>query len=1066
MKKLKTAFRFDKLDWLCAGVFAVLSAILYASSCASFAYPGESAHLQALWRGLDTANVAPYPLMEFFAKLFGAGNALAPVCGVVATVSVLLLTIFFVRGRITSEHMSKFADVASRFAGVVAAAIFMVTPSVRSAATHLEPRMFAVAWMLLAVMLTIPWANSFGWLARVIALAFGVMWGLGAADSPLFLSVLPLALMIAALIPLRRGSKPYSELALVLFGAIVSFILIASLGTGDLSETLKTIWDAFGEYTAPTGWMMVLFFSTIPFVVALFSSKKAFGDEDGGWMQWFFHIAMGFASIFAIATPLAPHAMLDPAGVLPVATSLYAAFVAGYLAAYWLLVALSSFRVNESSMDKPLAAKGKIFAYVAGGVLAVVYVFTALFNLFMFDSGRGSFADKVAGKILDDLGDRAWLVTDGVLDDHLRILAAERGKELNLVSLSRDLDNDYLDTLAQVVKAKNLGGERNAELSLSLTLGVLPFVQDWFSSDPSVKENVAIFGAPDLWYSAGITPVPEFAFFGADPSRKADWGAWRAQFEEVLSAPDNWGSYKILSTKNPVDRMRLELRRHLGFVANNLGVWLQDQKRDDEAFDMYDLVLDSIDRDNICALFNAFEMAQAKHEKAAAKRFEYDKRLKSIMDDKGRRYRLWSLSTYYGYIRNPEILIRLGYTWARSGRPGEALSQIRRAIDFVPTDRRSSILNMMAALYANEDERAKSREVYESVLAKNADDHDALIGMMRLSLLDGDNEKALEFLERATAAGGDDPRIKIELAMVALMRQDLTKAKEMLKQVTDADNTDLRAWSMLAAVTMQQSDASNEPSEKAAFDKELEDEILPLMEKQSRGPNDYYVQTTKAFLLMRKGVEKRREARDAFAAAARERPDIVATQDIVLSLDISLDDPESAERHARDVLRRNRNSPLANYVMGSLSLKRGEMDAAERYLRKAADARNPVVLAMNDLAEVLRRTKRYPEAERYARMAVNANPNLYVAWETVGSILMDAGGDLDEAQHFIEKAVELSKVDGRSEDVRMLISLARLNALKGDKKTARIALRKIQSRLGELSDYEKREYDELMKHVR
>ena len=254
--------------------------------------------------------------------------------------------------------------------------------------------------------------------------------------------------------------------------------------------------------------------------------------------------------------------------------------------------------------------------------------------------------------------------------------------------------------------------------------------------------------------------------------------------------------------------------------------------------------------------------------------------------------------------------------------------------------------------------------------------------------------------------------------------------------------------------------------EKAVFDRELEDAILPEMEKQARGPNDYYVQTTKAFLLMRKGAEKRREARDAFAVAARERPDIVATQDIVLSLDISLDDPESAERHARDVLRRNRNSPLANYVMGSLSLKRGEMDAAERYLRKAADARNPVVLAMNDLAEVLRRTKRYPEAERYARMAVNANPNLYVAWETVGSILMDAGGDLDEAQHFIEKAVELSKVDGRSEDVRMLISLARLNALKGDKKTARIALRKIQSRLGELSDYEKREYDELMKHVR
>ena len=481
---------------------------------------------------------------------------------------------------------------------------------------------------------------------------------------------------------------------------------------------------------------------------------------------------------------------------------------------------------------------------------------------------------------------------------------------------------------------------------------------------------------------------------------------------------------------------------------------------------MYDLVLESIDRDNICALFNAFEMAQEKDSKASAKRFDYERRLKAIVEDSARRYRLWSLSTYYGYIRRPEVLIRLGYTWARSGRPGEALSQIRRAIDFVPTDSRSALLNMMAALYASEDDRAKSREVYEQVLAKNADDHDALIGMMRLSLLDGDNEKALEFLDRATAVGGDDPRIRIELAMAALMRQDLPKAKAILKQVTDSDRTDLRAWSLLAAVTMQQSDAAKTPEEKAVFDRELEDAILPEMEKQARGPNDYYVQTTKAFLLMRKGAEKRREARDAFAAAAKERPDIAATQDLVMGLDISLDDAESAERHARDVLRRNRNSPLANYVMGSLSLKRGDYDAAERYLRKAADAKSPVALAMNDLAEVLRRTKRYTEAERYARMAVKASPNLYVAWETVGSIIMDANGDLDEAQRCIEKAVELSKVDGRNEDVRMLVSLARVLSLKGDKKMARVTLRKMQSRVDELSEFEKREYDELMKNVR
>ena len=48
----------------------------------------------------------------------------------------------------------------------------------------------------------------------------------------------------------------------------------------------------------------------------------------------------------------------------------------------------------------------------------------------------------------------------------------------------------------------------------------------------------------------------------------------------------------------------------------------------------------------------------------------------------------------------------------------------------------------------------------------------------------------------------------------------------------------------------------------------------------------------------------------------------------------------------------------------------------------------------------------------------------------------------------------------------MLVSLARVLSLKGDKKMARVTLRKMQSRVDELSEFEKREYDELMKNVR
>jgi len=1055
--------RLHKLDWLIAAGFAVVAAVLYFSGMANFAYPGESAHLMTLWRGLDFAEGPVYPLMGVFAKLFGAGNLLAPVCGVVATVGLFLSVAFFTRVRIGGENKVRYALPASRIAGVTAGVIFMVTPAVRAAATHLEPRLFQVAWVVIALIPFIPWCNAHGAVAKVYPVLIGLLWGLGAIDAAIFFALLPLMLAAIVAVPLHRGRKPYLETILFLVSAVLAFVVASSCAGGPI-EVITRVWDVFHESGFPKGWSVIFFFATTAFIVSLFSSKKAY-NEESGWVQWTFHIAMGVCPILMLATPLAPSRLMAPHGIFPCVACAYVACVAGYLISYWWMLAYTKVRYNESKDEIPVAAKQHLFAYVCGGILLVICVFTSAFNLFTFDSREGAFADRMAAKILDDLGDRTWYVSDGSLDDHLRLIAAQRGQELVLVSLDRDLDKAYLDRLAKVVRETRVGGLKNRDLSLSLSLGVLPFVQDWFAADPTAAKNVAIFGAPDLWYSANLTPVPEFAFFGADPARTPDWSAWK-EFGALLDAPKGWGSYRLLrETLSPAERMKFELRRHLGFVANNRGVWLQDQGRDDEAFEMYSLVLDEIDNDNICALFNLFEMANAKHPKAAARKHEYEKRLKAVVDDANRRYRLWSLANYYGYIRNPGIFIRLGFSWARSGRPGEALSQIRRAIDFIPTDRRSSILNMMAALYASEDDRAKSREAYEKVLAQNANDHDALIGLMRLSLADGDQAKALEFLERATKAGGDDPRIKIELAMAALMRNDLKQAKDILVAVTEADAADLRAWSLLAAVTMQQCDVEKDAKAKKALDAELEEKILPTMEKQARDPNDYYVQTTRAFILMRKGEEKRREARDAFVVAAKARPDIGATRDLVLGLDISLNDTEAAERHARETLRTDRKNPIANYVMGALALKKGEYDEAAQYLHKSADARKPVVLAMNDLAEVYRRKKNYAEAEKYARMAIKSAPELYVCYETLGTVIVEKGGDLAEAQKNIEKAVELSMKDGQAEDIRMLISLARVQLKRGDQRLGRMTLRKVQSRLGELSEFERFEYDELSKQV-
>lgn len=1036
------------IDCLIALGFGVLAAIINFPAMADYAYPGVGAKLMTIWRGLDIAVDDTHPLMSVFASFFGAGNHIAPICGVLSAMLVYLIVTAFARVRIHGEHTAEDAVVISRIAGAVSTLVFMFTPAVRAAATHLEPRLFEFTWALMAfgVLALMPRLPNFA--AVLMPAVAAVMVGFGLCDSALFVALLPLYILAIAVSQSMRNRKPYLATTAFVLIAIIAFLMAVRCFDADLIKTMKLISKEFIEYFTVPGWLFIVIFSTVPFVVSIFSSTQAYNAKPT-LVQWIFHISMSLVVIIAVATPFSPSSQMEPYGILPVASSAFAAVLAGYVISFWW--------IHRKSW----------LGIAAGGVVSFVLFVTIIGNLFSFNGDDGEFADKVARKVIEELDGRTWLVTDGTLDDHIRLQAKEMGKEVNIVSLDRDLDTEYLEKLSEIVEKKGVGGSKNESLRMSLMLGVLPFVQDWFAADPSVAKDVAIYGAPDLWFSAGLKPVPELLFFGADPKRVPDWSVWSKELAGLLEAPEGWGSYKARFEKNPLVRMRNSIRRHLGFVANNRGVYLQDQKKDEDAFAMYEMVLNEIDADNVCSLFNEIEMAGAKYAKALAKKRELERKLKVIVDDKDRRYQIWRLGNYYGYIRNPEIFVRLGYTWARSGRPGDALSHIRRAIDFVPTDKRIMLLNMMAALYASDNDKKKSRRIYESVLKQNANDHDALVGMMRLELLDGNSEKALEYLQRASKIAGNTRQANIELAMVAMMKNDHTMAKDMLKKVTDNDPRDMQAWSLLAAVTMQQADAAKDKKDKEKLMKELETLILPQMEKQARGPFDYYVQATKAFLLLRKGEDKRREARDAFAAAARARPDITATHDMVLGLDISLDDKVEAERHARMALRRNRNAPLANYVMGSLALGKGEFREAELYLRKAADAEKPVPLALNDLAEVLRRNRNYDEAEKYARLAVKAAPKLYVAWETLGSILLGADRNLKEAEECIKKACELSKGEnGVNEDVRMLVSLARVQLKTGDIQRAKGTIRKVQNRINELSDFERSEFEDMRKGVK
>ena len=464
-----------KKNGLISGILGIVAAILYFASMAHYAFPGESARLMACWQGLEHTADPQFPLMAVFARLLGGGNLLAPVCGVLSVIALCHLVASFGAWRVREEKAIPQKETLARIAAVVASVVFMLSPGVRSAATHLEPRLFDFTWALLALALAIPFFRGCPGSGILFPLVFGALTAIGLVDSAIFLAFLPFFVAVVVMVSVRNGRKPYLPLFLFFFAGVLAFFLSLGIFGVDAGVCLGRVAKEFREYRTVSGWLFVTIFATVPFVTAVFSSGKAFGEKSG-LVPWLFHGAMTFVSILAIATPLSPSSLMSPFGIAPVATSAFAAAVAGYLAAYWWL--------NRTAL----------VGLVAGGILALVLAVTSVWNLFAFDGEIGAFADKVARRIVDDLDGRRWLVTDGSLDSHLKLVAAEAGKDINLISLARDLDEDYLAELAELVKREGVGGSKNATLRLSLTLGVLPFVQDWFSSDPSVVKDVAVFG--------------------------------------------------------------------------------------------------------------------------------------------------------------------------------------------------------------------------------------------------------------------------------------------------------------------------------------------------------------------------------------------------------------------------------------------------------------------------------------------------------------------------------------------------------------------------------------------
>ncbi len=1051
-------------------------AVVYLLTLSTGVFPGQSASLIATYTGIEPMVAPIHPVWGAIVGALGrlgmSGVALRlnlfslvlSVCNVAmlfALFSHLAYSVFD-----TQKVPDEIARKASVFGATFASLALAFNVPTWIAATRLHFQSFDLFMLLVLAHIFLLYLRTG---ALALFLLFSLLFGVAIVDCAPIALFAPVFVLCAFRFWLRkddfRGYRLFLGLLFTLAGLSLYFLVahhftqhedISLRGYSDYwSVVLQMLRDQihlFKESVPEVGWLFPVVFVILPWAAAMAIAPRALND-DREWGIVFFHFALTIVAVATVTNTLISRwgqEHVRPQGVLPVFLYAMTAMVAGYVISYWYIAVANRRNIIPQLANMPNVKFSVWSGYVFGWLLAAIVLLASIANGFEASGRRGAFADECARKLLENLKGRPWLVTDGLLDNHLRIEAARLGQTLKLIELQKNDNPVYIRQLKKTIESDpDIADDLRVRLKNSADLGVMSFVQDWLAADSNIVDRVAIMSAPDLLVGAGCVVAPNyFCFLGVrDLSSLKD--------EPVLEKyGDFWKDMKKVLAKargmnDPIAEYRGSVRRQVGFVANNAGVLLEDLGRDEEAYQVYGIVR-QIDSENVSALLNRVEMLHRKEADGfhAGDRPAIEKELRDFVAKMKHRLPIWSLSRSFGYVRSPLLFAQLGWRWALSGQPGMALAGMERAASVATTSAsRTRVREAMADILLRQNEDEKSESIYADILAEDPDNQRALLSMSRIEARRGSFDKAREWISKAKGSGADNADIALESAAVDLASNKPEDARIKLAEVTELQPRNLQAWSMLAVAIIQMRDFE-----------ECEKRILPQMESVAGTPDHYLIHLTRGQLAYAKGKDFYKQARDSFERASTLRPGLPVLMEWILRLDFMLVDKEAAEEQARQLLRTDRDNGFANYIMGSLMLERGRRDAAEDYLRRSvSSARSPE--ALNDLAELLRKTGNFKEAEERARAAIDLAPDFYVTYDTLGGVLADTDR-LAEAEQAYNKALDLFK-----DDLRVHLNLAKLLYRKGDFVRAREIVSQINARRSELPPAEQEEFAALVRDL-
>lgn len=1066
------------LGWVLGAVGSALL-VLYGITLTAGAYPGISAAYLSAALGFEPWGVTGHPAWRLFLALWSGLpgrdvwvlNASSAFCGALSAVLCCRYVACRVYADIWLRKVSasrighavppqeadeeRRASLVSVASGVVAAGLLGTGQAAWGASTRLQPECFDLVLIWAALILHDDYTLRRGtW--RLYALA--LLCGLGAAETTMFWLLTPFwAGSLAVLLYKQHRLRLRLCLGLVGVGlvglslyAVAALLLTRPVPGGESVDAASVLWHLLRAqlaevalYVPGSGWLFVLLFPFVPWV--------AF--QVGYW--WRLHrqrdlradvlLFMSLAATLLVQfnAPLPPWDYWRLLGRLPVLEAALAAMLGGWTCAYWLYGALFRWepakrvdRKDVRNLDK-LVRQKRWASWGACSLLLVLSVTAACCCGWRFSGCRSAFVERCAEEVLDQLGDREWLVTDGVLDTHLVLAARRRGRPLRVLSLSRDCEEVQVRRLKAWIESDARLQPYRERLRNAAGLGVGAFVRAWLAVDPKAEDALALYGVPELWSASGLVSRPDRFLYVAKRSADGlgalplleDQRAFWARMRRLLPSGE--------VVYGPSDRLRGALRSHLSVVANDLGVLLMDLGRNEEAFDALGESL-KWDSRNLSALANRALLVEKGVRPAEKERVEAA--LKEAAASFKRPPLAFDVVCRYGQLRTPEALVGVGAAWARLGQYGLAEGGLRRAAALAGAGgKRNSILACLGGVTVSAGETGQGEEIFRDLLRKEPQNLSALMGMLTVALRRGDAVGAKQWLYQARLAGAPQQSLVLGAAQIEIVGRDYAAARVRLLNLTDKEPKNLDAWVLLSVVMIAQQQLDD-----------VERLVLPKMEAAANKQPNAKIYQVRGDLARARGPAAYQEARDMYRRALKLGAGWRDVLEILIDLDLRMNDLEAAGLDASDLLRVDPGNADGHFVLGSRAVVRGELDAAESHLR-ASVARDATPQALNNLAEVLLRKGAVAEAEDTARMAVAKDDKSAAVWDTLASVLLKRA-KVSDAAEAIGHARTLAPGDWS-----LALTEARILMAAGRKEEAHLLLKDVQKHLDVLQPSQREE---------